>query len=128
MSSSEAPAIPRCSREEVGSPGFGRPIGGWPAIASARSSAVSSAMAASLAESRASSVAYGRPARTVSPQAALAQTSCSAGVASPSARVLNRVRPGVELEVTGASVAVFRCALFGLRIANALRNTTSTLC
>jgi hypothetical protein len=82
----------------------------------------------SLAEYRASAVAYGRRERIALPQAALAQTSCSAVAASSSARVLNRARPGVELEVTGASVAVFRCALVGLRIANALHNTTSTLC
>lgn len=49
--------MPRCSRAEVGSPGLGRPIGGCPAIASARSAPVSSAMAASLAAKRSSAVA-----------------------------------------------------------------------
>lgn len=52
-------------------------------------------------------MAYGRRERISLPHAALAHTSCKAVVASSSARVLNRARPGVELEVTGASVAVF---------------------
>src|SRR5882757_11432116 len=112
--------MPRCSREEVGSPGLGRPIGGCPAIASARSAVLSSAMAASLAARRSVRLAKVRRASRPLPHADEAHASWRAAAAACSSRALNRARPGVEeLEVTGASVALL---LDGLRIANALGN------
>ncbi|GAA3375153.1 hypothetical protein GCM10017750_11460 [Streptomyces racemochromogenes] len=83
-------------------------------------------MADSLAANRASAVAKGRWASILLPHAELAHTSWSSAVAALSSKALNRVRPGVGLEVTVGLRGLL--LLDGLRIANALHNTASTLC
>jgi hypothetical protein len=83
-------------------------------------------MAASLAAKRSSEVVYGRSASRARTQAVDAHASWRAAWAACSSRALNRARPpGVVLEVTGSLRGL---VLDGLRLANALGNTTSTLC